>query len=76
MSRDIILEIAVIITDGDLTVLDPGLVRIIHRSQEELSVMGEWCVDQHGKVRIMWPQLILERIDGTGIVVREYDRGS
>jgi oligoribonuclease len=49
--KDKLLEVAVIVTDGDLTPLEDGLVRVIRRSEEELRGMDEWCVAQHGKVR-------------------------
>jgi oligoribonuclease len=47
--KNILLEIAVVVTDGDLNLLHPGFVQVIHRSQEELAHMNEWCVHMHGK---------------------------
>ena len=47
--NDKILEIATIITDGDLNVIAEGPCLVIHESDEVLDNMGEWCVKQHGK---------------------------
>ena len=44
-----ILEIATAITDNDLQVLAEGPCLTIHHSEEELSGMDPWCVEQHGK---------------------------
>ncbi|MCY3567800.1 MAG: oligoribonuclease [Chloroflexi bacterium] len=40
--RDVIIETAVLITDGDLNVIADGPEIAIQRSAEELSVMNEW----------------------------------
>ena len=47
--QDVILEIATIITDGQLNVLAEGPVFAIHQSDEVLSSMNEWCIKQHGE---------------------------
>ncbi|MHB2026727.1 MAG: oligoribonuclease [Elusimicrobiota bacterium] len=44
-----ILEIATVITDGELNILAEGPVLAIHQNDETLSSMDPWCVDQHGK---------------------------
>ncbi|OWM73573.1 hypothetical protein CDL15_Pgr026672 [Punica granatum] len=44
---DRILEIACIITDGNLTKSIEGPDLVIHQSQECLDRMGEWCQDHH-----------------------------
>lgn len=46
---DKILEIATIITDGELNILAEGPVIAIHQSNELLDNMDPWCVNQHGK---------------------------
>jgi oligoribonuclease len=46
---DKILEIATVITDGDLNVLAEGPVIAIHQSDELLDNMDEWCTNQHGR---------------------------
>ena len=43
-----IIEIATIVTDVHLNVLAEGPVLAIHRSEEELGLMDEWNVRQHG----------------------------
>ena len=40
--RDVIIEAAVLITDADLNVIADGPDIVIHRSDEELSVMNAW----------------------------------
>ncbi|RZQ54609.1 oligoribonuclease [Pseudoalteromonas phenolica] len=46
---DKILEIATVITDGDLNVLAEGPVIAIHQTDELLDNMDEWCTNQHGR---------------------------
>jgi oligoribonuclease len=47
--NDRIIEIATIVTDKDLKVLDEGPSIVIHQSDECLDAMDEWCTNQHGK---------------------------
>jgi oligoribonuclease len=46
---DHILEIASLITDGDLNIIAEGPELVIHQPDEVLSQMNEWCVKQHGE---------------------------
>lgn len=46
---DTILEIATIITDGGLTILEEGPSLVIHQPDYVLDAMGEWVKDTHGK---------------------------
>ena len=46
---DRIIEIATIITDPQLTILDEGPVLAIYQEEEILSAMDEWNTNQHGK---------------------------
>jgi len=46
---DCIIEIATIITDSQLTVLDEGPVLAIHQAEDILSGMDEWNTNQHGQ---------------------------
>lgn len=46
--RDTILEIATIVTDGELAILAEGPVFAIHHSKKELDDMDPWCVEHHG----------------------------
>ena len=43
-----ILEIAVIITDGDLEVIVEGPDLVIHQPDPVLAAMDAWCTRQHG----------------------------
>ena len=46
---DTIMSLACYITDSDLNLLEPeGFQATIHHTEEELSKMGEWCVEHHG----------------------------
>ncbi|GAA5986961.1 hypothetical protein JCM11641_002268 [Rhodosporidiobolus odoratus] len=46
---DRILEIAAIVTDKDLNMLDGGVEYIIRTDKDVLEKMNEWCIKQHGK---------------------------
>lgn len=46
---DRIIEIATIVTDKNLNVLDEGPSVVVHQSDEKLDGMDEWCTNQHGK---------------------------
>ncbi|PIZ03949.1 MAG: oligoribonuclease [Gammaproteobacteria bacterium CG_4_10_14_0_8_um_filter_38_16] len=47
--HDRIIEIAVIITDSELNILEEGPVFAIHQAQKYLDQMDNWCTTQHGK---------------------------
>ncbi|KAH9941938.1 oligoribonuclease [Amylocystis lapponica] len=47
--KDKILEIAVLITNGNLELVDDGIEYIVHTEPEILDQMDEWCTKQHGK---------------------------
>ncbi len=44
-----IIEIATIVTDGELNILAEGPVLAIHQSESELDKMDDWCVNTHTK---------------------------
>jgi oligoribonuclease len=44
----VILEIATIVTDGELNVLAEGPNIVIHQPEDELQKMDDWCVQHHG----------------------------
>ncbi len=46
-ARDRILEIATIITDTDLNLVEMGPELVIYQSDEVLAGMNEWCVEHH-----------------------------
>jgi len=45
---DHILEIATLITDGDLNIIAEGPEIVIHQPAEIMNTMNAWCVKQHG----------------------------
>lgn len=47
--KDVIIEIATIVTDSDLNILAEGPMLAIHQSDTLLDGMDEWCTNQHGK---------------------------
>ncbi|KAF5354862.1 hypothetical protein D9756_005441 [Leucocoprinus leucothites] len=48
--KDKILEIAVLITNGNLELVDDGIQYIIKTEKEVLDGMDGWCTNQHGQV--------------------------
>ena len=47
-NSDLIIEIATIVTDGQLNILAEGPVLAIHQSDDVLNAMDEWNTNQHG----------------------------
>lgn len=47
--RDVIIEIATVVTDQHLNVLAEGPVLAIHQSDQALDAMDEWNTRQHGQ---------------------------
>lgn len=47
--EDTIIEIATIITDIDLNIVELGPEYVIHQSDNVLDNMNEWCQEHHGK---------------------------
>ena len=47
--NDLIIEIATIITDGQLNILEEGPMIAIHQTDEVLAEMDEWNTNQHTK---------------------------
>jgi len=48
-SKEQIMEVAAIITDGDLAVVERGPNMVLQVPSAVLDSMGEWCSKQHGK---------------------------
>lgn len=46
--KDVILEIATIITDSQLKVLKEGPCMAIHQPEDVLARMDPWCIEHHG----------------------------
>lgn len=49
VSKDTIIQVAVVPTDRQLEKLDPGLEITIHQPDEVLEHMDQWCIEHHGK---------------------------
>ena len=49
VETDVILEIASVITDGNLEVIVQGPSFIINQPEEKLLVMDKWCTSHHKK---------------------------
>lgn len=49
VAKDVILEIATIITDDELRFIEKGPSIVIHQPEERLMAMDEWCTNQHKK---------------------------
>lgn len=47
--RDVIVEIAVVVTDEQLVVLDEGLDLVVHQPDEALALMDAFVTKMHGK---------------------------
>lgn len=47
--RDVIIEIATIVTDANLNILGEGPVHAIHQPNEVMARMDEWNTRQHGQ---------------------------
>ncbi|KAG6335487.1 hypothetical protein ID866_3594 [Astraeus odoratus] len=53
--KDRLLEIAVLITDGNLKLVDKGIEFVIKTDRSILDNMDKWCTTQHGKVSVPSP---------------------
>ena len=49
VERHHVIEVAALVTDGELREVDDGLDLIVHQPEEVLALMDEWCVKQHGQ---------------------------
>ncbi len=66
--RDVIIEIATIVTDSNLNELARGPVLAIHQPDAILDAMDEWNTRQHGKSGLV------ERVRTSGISTTEAER--
>ncbi|KAL0073320.1 ribonuclease H-like domain-containing protein [Phycomyces blakesleeanus] len=48
IQKDCLIEIAVLITDGELNVVAEGPELIIHQPRHVMDSMNEWCIEHHG----------------------------
>ncbi|WBW70925.1 RNA exonuclease [Schizosaccharomyces osmophilus] len=49
VGKDVLMEVAAIITDGNLKPIPESFDAVIHLSDQQLASMNEWCITQHGK---------------------------
>jgi len=68
--RDHIIEIATVVTDGDLNVLAEGPVLAVHQPDEILSGMDEWNKKQHRRSGL------LERVRTSTVTAAEAEEGT
>ena len=62
LAKDKIIEIAALITDKHLNLLDPeGFERVIYCPESTLAGMDEWCIEHHGNVPIILKFFYLSR---------------
>ena len=47
--KDFIIEIATIVTDGELNILAEGSALAIHQSDDVMAGMDEWNIRQHAR---------------------------
>jgi oligoribonuclease len=47
-NSDVIIEIATIVTDKNLNIMDEGPSIVIHQPDNIMDNMDEWCTNQHG----------------------------
>ncbi|MGE3962025.1 MAG: oligoribonuclease [Dehalococcoidia bacterium] len=67
-ARHVIIEIATLVTDGDLNVLAEGPNLAIARTDDELSLMDAWNVSTHTKSGLV------DRIKNEGVTIEEAER--
>lgn len=48
-TKDVIVEIAVVVSDEQLVVLDDGLDLVVHQSDESLALMDDFVTKMHGR---------------------------
>ena len=65
---NVILEIATLITDGDLEILDEGPCIAIHRSTTELSTMEAWSLKHHTESGL------LQRVSESNISLQDAEK--
>lgn len=68
--RDYIIEIASIVTDGQLNVLAEGPVLAVHVDDAVLNAMDDWNRRQHGKSGLA------ERVRGSRVSTRDAERAT
>lgn len=67
---DSIIEIATVVTDAELEIIEEGPVFAIHQSDEVLDGMDEWNTRQHGKSGLT------ERVRGSRVTTAEAEQAT
>ena len=75
VERDVIVEIACIVTDAELVALDDGIQLIVHADAEQLAQMGDFVREMHTKSGLL-PEIERSDVDVAGAqqAVLEYVR--
>ena len=47
--KDVVLEVALVVTDKDLNLVEEGPVLVVHQSDAVLDAMHSWNTSTHGK---------------------------
>jgi oligoribonuclease len=68
VTKHVIIEIASIVTDKDLDILEEGPNLVIHQSEEALNRADDWCLQQHG------PSGLLEASAASNISLRDAEQ--
>lgn len=66
--KDLIIEIATIVTDKDLNILAQGPVLAVHQSDEVLAAMDEWNQTHHGQSGL------IERVKASTVTEAEAEK--
>ena len=53
-SRDVIVEIATLVTDDDLNIVAEGPDLVVHQPPEVLAIMDKFVVDMHTRSGLLW----------------------
>jgi len=67
-AKHVIIEIATLVTDGDLNILAEGPTLAISRTDEELAEMDAWNVSTHTRSGL------IDRIKNEGVTIEEAER--
>ena len=65
--RDLIIEVAVLVTDSQLNVLAEGPCVAVHQSDEVLAAMDDWCTRTHGASGL------IDRVKASPVSIEEVD---
>ncbi|MFC1482923.1 oligoribonuclease [Candidatus Margulisiibacteriota bacterium] len=66
--KDVVLEIAVVVTDSKLNYATEGIDLVIHQPDSVLESMGEWCKKQHAKSGLV------EKVKTSTLTVEEAEK--